>query len=298
MSLHSVCPEAVVSLPARSSLLVGVATAPPAATDTAVVVIVGGPQYRVGSHRQFVQLSRALGAAGYPSLRFDVAGMGDSAGAPPHFEALDDDVQAAIDGAFRRWPHLKRVVLWGLCDGASAALLYCRRRSDPRLGGLCLVNPWLRSEASLARTHVKHYYLERLSKRDFWVKLLSGKVAFRAATELAANVFRSVRSDANGAAVSNDFRVLMAEGLRTFNGPVLLCISGDDLTANEFVDGAAAHPAWKGALDRVGIERRDFIHADHTFSVRCERLQMEEVVVNWLVRSFDAIVTSTKESTV
>ena len=39
--------------------------------NTGVVIVVGGAQYRVGSHRQFVQMARLLAAAGYPVLRFD-----------------------------------------------------------------------------------------------------------------------------------------------------------------------------------------------------------------------------------
>ena len=69
--------------------------------DTAVVVIVGGPQYRAGSHRQFVLLARGLAAAGCPVLRFDARGMGDSDGDARTFESIDDDIGAAIDGVRR-----------------------------------------------------------------------------------------------------------------------------------------------------------------------------------------------------
>ena len=34
--------------------------------STGVLVVVGGPQYRVGSHRQFVLMARDLAKAGYP----------------------------------------------------------------------------------------------------------------------------------------------------------------------------------------------------------------------------------------
>ena len=78
--------------------LVAVLSAPSAApSGVGVVVIVGGPQYRVGSHRQFVELARALVRAGHHVLRYDCRGMGDSDGAMQGFEASVPDVGAAID---------------------------------------------------------------------------------------------------------------------------------------------------------------------------------------------------------
>jgi len=43
-----------------------------------MVIIVGGPQYRVGNHRKFIELARFLSNNGVSSLRFDYRGMGDS----------------------------------------------------------------------------------------------------------------------------------------------------------------------------------------------------------------------------
>ena len=43
--------------------LVGVATIPEKGSDVGVLVLVGGPQYRIGSHRQFALLARALAQA-------------------------------------------------------------------------------------------------------------------------------------------------------------------------------------------------------------------------------------------
>ncbi|MEO6566032.1 MAG: alpha/beta fold hydrolase, partial [Casimicrobiaceae bacterium] len=81
------------------------------------MIVVGGPQYRVGSHRQFALLARALARVGIPALRFDYRGMGDSEGDRRSFDEIDADIAAAIDTLCRE-AHLARVVLWGLCDGA------------------------------------------------------------------------------------------------------------------------------------------------------------------------------------
>lgn len=271
----------------------------PAALDagTGVLLIVGGPQYRVGSHRQFTLLGRALAGAGVPCLRLDYRGMGDAQGERREFEQVDADIAAAIDAWQRERPSLRRVVLWGLCDAASAALLYVHRRGDPRVAGLCLANPWVRTATSLARAQVKHYYLDRLRQPAFWRKLLSGRVGLGAARELLGKLAQSRapvlpvlpdgpkgpkgRKDAADAARPADTRHYteqMADGLRGFGGPVLLILSGKDVVAGEFLDRCRdGGPAWRGLLERPGLRREDLPDADHTFSTAAWRAQVERL---------------------
>ncbi|WP_313872610.1 serine aminopeptidase domain-containing protein [Rugamonas sp. DEMB1] len=99
--------------------LIGILSRPRQAATRGVLVVVGGPQYRAGSHRQFTLLARALAAQGIPVLRFDYRGMGDSEGAARDFEAVSADLRAAIDEFFRQVPTLRDVVLWG-CATAPA----------------------------------------------------------------------------------------------------------------------------------------------------------------------------------
>src|SRR5690349_17225321 len=81
----------------RGDALAGVITEPMAdALRIGVLIVVGGPQYRVGSHRQFVHLARRLAEHGFTAMRFDVRGMGDSEGSHPGYEAIHSDIAAAI----------------------------------------------------------------------------------------------------------------------------------------------------------------------------------------------------------
>jgi len=247
--------------------------------DTGVLVVVGGPQYRAGSHRQFVALARRLASAGYPCLRFDVRGMGDSEGAQRSFEALDEDISAAIDHLFSSCPSLRRIVLWGLCDGASAALLYQQRTQDARVGGMVLLNPWVRSTVSLARTHVRHYYLDRLRQPQFWRKLITGKVAIAAVSGLISSLGKAFGP---GRADPMRFQARMAAGWAGFRYPILLLTSERDLTAQEFLGLSASDPAWQLALRLNQPHHVVLTGADHTCAVPGTQALAEQAVLDWL----------------
>jgi exosortase A-associated hydrolase 1 len=277
--------ERVVTFNCAQEALVGILAVPQttAGFTTGVIVIVGGPQYRAGSHRQFVLLSRALATGGYPVLRFDYRGMGDSNGALRDFRDVSSDIRTAIDAMQQHLPSVSEVALWGLCDGASAALLYCDETNDARVRGLCLLNPWVRSEASLARAHVKHYYTQRLRQKEFWFKLLSGKVALAALRGFCNNL-RLMGPDAKPlvGGVTLPFQLRMAKAWSGFRGGILLLLSGDDYTAKEFLEYASMDSAWTGLLEKPTVARHELPEADHTFSDKTSRGKAELLALEWL----------------
>ena len=277
------CTEQALAFECGSDTLFGILTVPEAAGNTGIVIVVGGPQYRVGSHRQFVLIARRLAKAGYPVLRFDYRGMGDSTGAARDFEAVTEDIAAAITTLQRELPHVTRVVLWGLCDAASAALLYVGAAQDDRIAGLCLLNPWVRSEASLARAQVKHYYRDRLLQREFWLKLLRGGVRANALAGLWRNLRLMLRrSGSTGAANLENYQVRMALGWKQFSGDILLVLSGQDYTAKEFLEYCSTDSHWSGLLAQANVRRVDLQDADHTFSSQKMRTQVEDATLAWL----------------
>lgn len=279
--------------------LLGILSKPETSAETGVLVIVGGPQYRVGSHRQFVLLSRALAASGYAVLRFDCRGMGDSEGEPRDFQAVSADITAAMNIMLERVPSVKNVVLWGLCDGASAALLYCQQTSDPRVTGLCLLNPWIRSEASLAKTRIKHYYTQRLRQKEFWIKLLRGQVANKAASALMRNLQAAFSESTTVTAGLDDasFQTRMAHAWKTSNRPILLFLSGDDFTAKEFLEYTKADIDWSGALTQSHLHRCDLPQADHTCASASWRRLVEVRTLEWLAPHATSRLGDKKQAT-
>lgn len=287
--MSTVWHEQALVFECAGSRLVGVLTLPEAAHDTAVLIVVGGPQYRAGSHRQFTLLARHLGDRGIASLRFDYRGMGDSEGEMRTFEQVGEDIRAALDALFRTLPSLRAVVLWGLCDAASAAMLYAP--DDARVSGLVLLNPWVHSEAGAARARLKHYYLARLLQRSFWVKLLSGKFSLK---NSASDLVRSARVAGAASERAADsapwdprhgtpgFIGRMLEGLRRYRGRALFIVSGNDLTGQEFVALAERDAAWRRACRMPGRRRETLPGANHTFSTRAWRDRAADWTARWV----------------
>jgi len=268
-------------------LLVGVLSGAGCPSGRGVLIVVGGPQYRVGSHRQFALLARHLSERGIPTLRFDYRGMGDSDGEVRTFEHVSEDIRCAIDRFFASVPGLKDVVLWGLCDAASAALFYAHQ--DSRVSGLVLLNPWVRTEQGVARVHLRHYYLQRLFQASLWKKVVSGVFNFR---EAAAKLRRSVvdalgRNTSPGTVDKSPIGEAplperMEVALRRFQGRVLLILSGNDLTAQEFKDVVAKSRRWRQLLAGERVTRFDLPEANHTFARREWRNQVARWTEAWV----------------
>ena len=281
------CVERALTFDCAGERLVGVLAEPEVPSDVGVVVVVGGPQYRVGSHRQFLLLGRRLAAEGLAVLRFDYRGTGDSTGSAHAFEDVSLDIAAAIGALQAACTAVRRVVLWGLCDAASANLMYYEATRDERVAGMMLLNPWVRSTATLAKVHLKRYYLRRLLEKEFWAKLVGGRVGVIGALR---SVFASIGAARANPGAGNTVQALafqdrMARGLEAFAGPVLVLLSERDLTADEFVELAASDPRWRALLSRQNVARHELAKADHTFSTAPWRREVEDWTLSWIRRT-------------
>jgi exosortase A-associated hydrolase 1 len=296
--------ERGISFVCEGCWLYGVLSLPHSSAPLAqrgVLLVVGGPQYRVGSHRQFTLLARELAEQGVPVLRFDYRGMGDSEGEMRDFLNVNEDLRAAIDAFGKEVPAVRDVVLWGLCDAASAAMLYAHQ--DPRVSGLVLLNPWARTEESAARAYLKHYYLSRLTQPALWRKIARGQFdyggAMRSFIRLCTNAMRrktvttaentqekearqSMPDDApEPSKLSLPERMLT--GFSRFHGRSLVIISGADITGREFSDMASA-PAWRRLMRGKRVSHYTLPQADHTFSRPDWRDQVAQWTAEWLRR--------------
>jgi alpha-beta hydrolase superfamily lysophospholipase len=113
----------------KDAALFGIMTEPltPERSRRAVILVNAGADFHIGANRMYVELARDWARRGYIVLRFDLAGIGDSATRPhrPTDEvfppAAIDDIAAAIQLIQNQY-HIEDVTVGGLCSGAYHAL--------------------------------------------------------------------------------------------------------------------------------------------------------------------------------
>lgn len=257
--------------------LIGILHVPDQPSTRGVLIVTGGPQYRVGSHRQFVLLARHLAEHQVPVMRFDYRGMGDSEGDMRDFESIQDDLEAAIGEFFTTMPAMKEVVLWGLCDGATAAAFHAS--NDPRVTGLVLANPWVRTAQGEARTTLRHYYLRRVRDPEFWRKLVRGRFGLRRALRSFGQLAAAARQPS---AQVEALPERLYQALRRYHGQVLIILSGADLGAREFMALPRQHPHWRKLLAASRVRQTVIDHANHTFARQAWRDQVADICTKWI----------------
>lgn len=232
----------------QGSSLVGIIDVPERPIGRGVLVLTGGPQYRVGSHRHYALLARLLSPRGIPVMRFDCRGIGDSEGDPRPFGAIDDDIAAAIREFFMQMPDLREIVIWGLGDGATAAALYAHL--DPRVRGMVLLNPW----AGGAPEPMLPTVLSRFGEIGFW-----NKVGSRHAVAVDPDMPLPQRIIAS---------------MSCFEGAALVIVGGADTVGREFVDLMERNDTACRSVTVAG--------ANHTFASREWRDEVAELSANWI----------------
>jgi exosortase A-associated hydrolase 1 len=187
-----------------------------------VLIVTGGTQTRIGSHRMFERLAASLAEAGYPCFRFDRRGVGDSDGLDAGFRGSSDDLCAAADAFRARVEGLEAVIGFGLCDGATSLALF---GGAANLSGMILVNPWLVEAEPDAPppAAIKHHYRQRLLSVEGWQKLLTGSVSYK---KLFKGVTKVI-ADRRPSGLAEE----AGQGLATANLPIELILALDDATA-------------------------------------------------------------------
>ncbi|QVM82415.1 hydrolase 1, exosortase A system-associated [Novosphingobium decolorationis] len=194
---------------------------------TALLIVSGGNETRAGAWDGQAALAARIAEAGYPVLRFDRRGVGDSEGANGGFRTGGPDIKAALQALRRQCPQVARIVAFGNCDGAAALMLTRAQGCD----ALVLSNPWT-SEGEEETAHspdaTRAHYRGRLTDPAAIRRLLSGKVRL-------GGLVRSLITALRPAPVAGGLVGEFATGIATFHGPIRFLVAERDRTGQTFL---------------------------------------------------------------
>lgn len=74
----------------------------------------------------------------------------------------------------------------------------------------------------------------------------------------------------------------MLMGLSSFQQQVLLVISGDDLTASEFLELLKSSKSWQQQIEAKVDKTHTIDQANHTFSTQQWRKEVEKESLDWV----------------
>lgn len=277
------------------SALAGVLTeaAAPSA-GVGVAILSAGITHRVGPNRLHVSLARALGRRGFPTLRFDLSGVGESETATDQdsYEVRTDrEVGAALDvlGARTR---AARFVLVGLCSGADNALRAAGK--DPRVCGVVPIE----SYAFGSRGYRLDYYARRLIRPETWRRLAKGKISLRDVMGGLSGLGRRPAApaapkpdEADEAEAARFWRMPSPERIvadlseLARRGTEILFIHSRD-SPSEYNFRRIIEPELRSGPLGPLVEAKTFRDTDHTFSRLGLRAELVDLIAGWAARRF------------
>ncbi len=140
----------------------------------AVLLLNAGLVHHVGPNRIYVQLARRLAASGFPTLRFDLSGIGDSGNRTDNLSLRDgivSDVKEAMDFVARD-QGARQFILTGICSGANNSLRVAQ--SDARVIGVAPIEVY----NFATRAYHLYFYRKRLLQLSGWRRLITLKSDF------------------------------------------------------------------------------------------------------------------------
>ncbi len=246
-----------------------------AAGNTGLLIISGGNEIRSGAHSGMARLAHSVAVSGFPVMRYDRAGIGDSSGENHGFLGSQSDVHAALLEFRRRCPQLQRFVVFGNCDAATSAVLF---HAGLDLAALILANPWTienpggtAAQSLPPPAAVRARYWQKLTDgRAIWA-LLTGKLDFG---KLIRGLLHAVSPADEGGQLTSDF----ARSALAFQGPISILLAEKDNTALAFMAD------WKSAVfsklrAKTSIELRICDTSSHGFARPADHIWLTEAIV-------------------
>jgi pimeloyl-ACP methyl ester carboxylesterase len=252
----------------------------------AILLMNAGGLHRVGPNRLYVSMARDLAQLGFLVLRFDFAGIGDSAlrqDSVPFERSSIADIQKAMD-YLTQCRGVEEFVVGGVCFGAEIA--FHAACADERVVGALLINGRGFDVAAvfISNRHMARYCcrsavaIPRLWARSIVRKIRKGAADRRYVTQLTWFHLKSLRSLGKVSHTSSptalDLRNLCARGVE-----VMLVYSGTDFALDYL-------KTMLGGNDIVPVEdsclRFEIVRgADHIFNSVARQNDLLKLVHSW-----------------
>ncbi|WP_339690305.1 hydrolase 1, exosortase A system-associated [uncultured Parasphingorhabdus sp.] len=235
---------------------------------TALLIVSGGNEIRAGAHGGMAQLARRIAEQGFPVLRYDRRGIGESSGENREFPGSADEIAAAARFLRQQQPQVSKIIAFGNCDAATALALF---GPDAGIDGYVLANPWVietsdkrDSEKSLpSSAAIRSRYWDRIKNPRTIIDLLSGKIDFRKllkglmqASKVEENSALSIRLRNALSRLDRDSQILLAKRdttarafLATWNSPDFATLRASTGITLETLDSASHSFADQAAKD-------------------------------------------------
>lgn len=212
-----------------------------------LLIVSGGNEIRSGAFGAQAELAARIASAGFPVMRFDRRGVGDSEGENSGYRNSAPDIAAAMAKLRDEMPHVERIVGFGNCDAASALMLHSGCGCD----ALVLANPWTfdnDGEAAMPPKAVRARYLDKLRSPREWLRALRGGVSLR-------KLVSGLRTAMGPRKPPSDVVSAMRAAIVRYTGAVTFLVAGRDRTGKAFLE------TW-GEDARIEVR----VKADHAFS--------------------------------
>jgi pimeloyl-ACP methyl ester carboxylesterase len=183
--------------------------------DSCVLLLNAGGVRHTGPNRMWVEAARRWAAAGVPSLRLDLPGIGESDGeqnldiASLYQEHKVDEVELAMDslGTLRGFRSFAAI---GLCAGAFWAFHAARRRREIR--SAILLNPRLFFwDPAADRRRIVRRTIRALANRADWSRLAHGGLPLGDLKRAAHIVLRGIHAGCADSAASAEVQPQIVE---------------------------------------------------------------------------------------
>jgi pimeloyl-ACP methyl ester carboxylesterase len=262
----------------RARHMIGIAGVPEQRSETpGVIVLNAGLVHRIGPFRLHVELARRLNARGYPTLRFDLSTVGDSA-ASDESQTREQQVCADVDDAISllgEQAGCTRFVVIGLCSGAQNA--HTVARTDPKVAGVIFLDGY----AYRTLGYKLRRYLPKLFNPTSWRRALTQRQ--RSAEVVAGEPVFSV-APLPMAVVRKDLAGMLARGIK-------LCLIYSGGISNYFNHARQFRECFGRVVDHPGISTHFFAETDHTYILTGDRRRLIDTIEHWINQQFPVVNT-------